>query len=146
MTFKDFPFFFLSSFCQFFKGTSVDGGYLDYSCHALRPVLVVSDQGCATLSGLRPLCEIIGVKGGLHLFQQRVHNKYSAAPCRCQRSSKVTTATISIFTIWSQNSFLAPSSHVSLVRRKSHFSLHAACKAAIWKEGPGCSRIGSPLW
>lgn len=40
------------------------------------PVLVASDQGCATLSGLRLLCEIIGVKGGLHLFQQRVRNKY----------------------------------------------------------------------
>jgi len=69
-----------------------------------------------------------------------------AKPCRCQPSIKVTACTITIFTILLQNSFLAPSSHVSLVGHTSHFSLHAACKAAIWKKGPGCTLTGSPLW
>lgn len=71
------------------------GEKLDYSYHTLCPVLVASHPGCVTLSGLRLCYKVIAVKGGLHLFQQKVHNE-KRWTLQMSPNTKVTAGTIFI--------------------------------------------------
>lgn len=56
--------------------------------------------------------------------------------CRCHPGAKVTAGALFLFFFFLLQKLIFA----------SHFSLHAACEAAIWKDGPGCTHTGSLLW
>lgn len=82
----------------------------------------------------RPQTPLRGIKGWFCHIQQRVRNKRAwtlQMPPQCQSHC------------WNPFTFFSPLQKLIFA---SNFSLGAACEAAIWKDGPGCTHTGSLLW